>query len=225
MTTSIFRETDSIATLPLWKPATWEDYLRERDDPTTERVRLYFYRELLLIEMGSEGINHSSVNELLKMLFAFWLAQNPELKLSLFGGTQLEKPQQKAAAPDIILYVGEDYPRWHPGERRFIDLDKWRVPDLVGEVADTTLATDLDEKKKLYASLEIPEYWVVDVRGLRIFVFALQEEGQYSERTNSLILEGLPISLLEQTLRRLNEETNGSAALWFSQQIGKMKSS
>lgn len=226
MTTSIStRETDPIAALPLWKPATWEDYLRDRDDPTTERVRLYFDRGHLLVEMGSEGINHSSITDLFAMLFASWFAQKPELKFSSFGGGQLEKPKQKAAVPDIVLYTGEDCPRWEPEERRFIDLTKWRVPDLVGEVADTTLATDLDEKKKLYASLEIPEYWVVDVRGLRVIAFALREDGKYRECDRSLALEGLPISLLEQTLGRLNEETNGSAALWFSQQIGKIKSS
>jgi Uma2 family endonuclease len=47
------------------------------------------------------------------------------------------------------------------GESRFIDLDRWRVPDLVAEVSDTTLASDLDEKKQLYVALGIPEYWVV----------------------------------------------------------------
>jgi len=89
----------------------------------------------------------------------------------------------------------------------------------VGEISDTTLASDLDEKKALYAALEIPEYWVIDVRVTRIFAFQLQSNGKYEEVAASLALTGLPISLLEQTLARLNEGTNGSAALWFSQQI------
>jgi hypothetical protein len=38
----------------------------------------------------------------------------------------------------------------------------------------------------------------------------------------SLALTDLPISLLEQTLARLNEGTNASAALWFSQQIANL---
>jgi Uma2 family endonuclease len=69
-----------------------------------------------------------------------------------------EKPNTKAGTPDLVLYWGEDYPRWQPGESRRIDLNQWRVPNLVGEISDTTLATDLDEKKQLYADLEIPEY-------------------------------------------------------------------
>ena len=28
--------------LPKWQAATWEDYLRYRDEPTLERVRLFF---------------------------------------------------------------------------------------------------------------------------------------------------------------------------------------
>lgn len=122
-----------------------------------------------------------------------------------------------------MLYLGEDYPRRLPGERRYVNLNRCRVPNLVGEVADTTLASDLDEKKQIYADLQIPEYWVVDVRALRVLAFQLQSNGKYQECTESLALSGLPISLLEQTLARLNEGTNGSAALWFAQQIVNLK--
>ncbi len=117
-----------------------------------------------------------------------------------------------------MLYLGEDYPRWRPGDRRYINLDRNRVPNLVGEIADTTLASDLDEKKHLYADLGIPKYWVVDVRGRQVLAFILQEN-TYQESEISIALSGLPIELLEQTLDRLTEGKNGSAANWFSQQI------
>jgi Uma2 family endonuclease len=66
----------------------------------------------------------------------------------------LEKASQEiAAAPDLVLYLGEDYPRREPGTSRRLDLERWRVPNLVGEISDTTLASDLDEKKALYAAL------------------------------------------------------------------------
>jgi Uma2 family endonuclease len=92
----------------------------------------------------------------------------------------------------------------------------------VGEVADTTLATDLDEKKQLYAALGIPEYWVIDIKGERVLAFRLQEDGKYKQITDSVALKGLPISLLEQTLAQMNQGTNGSAALWFAQQIANL---
>ncbi len=214
-------QTTPATTVPVWKPATWEDYLAYRDDPTIDRVRLFFYQDHLLTDMGSEGINHAIICELFSMIFAFWFSQKPEEIFSSLGGCLLEKPPLRAGAPDIILYLGEGYPRWQSGERRYINLNEW-LPNLVGEIADTTLATDLDEKKHLYAALGIPEYWVVDVRGQLVIVFQLDANGNYQQCDSSLALAGLPISLLEQTVALLNQGTNGSAALWFAQQIANL---
>ena len=211
-------------TLHIWKSATWEDYLTYRDDPTIEKVRLFFHRGyLLVIDMGGEGINHATVSDLFTMLFFIWFSQKPEQVFSSLGRCLMEKPTTKAGAPDLVLYLGEDYPRWQPGEPRRIDLNQWRVPNLVGEISDTTLVTDLDEKKQLYADFGIPEYWIVDVREQRVFAFQLQSNGKYQECSQSLTLAGLPITLLEQTLAQLNEGTNGSAATWFAQQIATLK--
>lgn len=209
--------------LPCWQPATWKDYVAQRDDPSNDRLRLFFQqRSLLVLDMGWEGINHAAFCDLFTMLFAFWFSQHPGQSFSSLGRCLLEKPQQRAGAPDLVLYVGEDYPRWEAGEKRRIDLNRWRVPDLIGEIADTTLATDLDEKKQLYAALGIPEYWVVDVRGERIFAFQLQANASYQQCKDSCALAGLPIVLLEQTLAQMQTGTNGSAALWFSRQIAEL---
>ncbi len=207
--------------IPQWQQATWKDYLNERDAPATERVRLFFDGGYLLIDMGAEGINHASIDNLFAMLFFIWFSRFPAQTASALGGCLIEKPNQRAASPDIVLYVGESVPQWQPGEPRRIDLNQWRVPDLVGEVSDTTLATDLDEKKQLYASLEIPEYWVIDVQSKRIIAFRLQLDG-YQQRNYSTALNQLPISLLEQTLERLSEGTNISAANWFAEQIASL---
>ena len=208
----------------LWKSATWEDYLAVRDNPKTERMRIFFDSDrLLLIEMGWEGINHAAISDLFTIIFYIWFSQMSEQRFSSLGRCLLEKAPQKAAAPDLVLYLGEDYPRWQPGEKRRIDLDVWPVPHLVGEISDTTLATDLDEKKQLYAQLKIPEYWVIDVRGQQVMAFVLQADGKYGECVTSVALASLPIVLLEETVAQLSEGTNGSAALWFSQQIADWK--
>ena len=106
------------------------------------------------------------------------------------------------------------------GESRFIDLDRRRVTDLVAEVSDTTLASDLDKKKQLYAALGIPEYWVVDVRGLKVLAFRLNEGGRYQQVEGSVALTGLLIALLEQTLMNLGQGVSNSvAAQGFAQAI------
>ncbi|MGL5063846.1 MAG: Uma2 family endonuclease [Microcoleus sp.] len=73
----------------------------------------------------------------------------------------------------------------------------------------------------MYAALGIPEYWVVDIKGERVLAFRLQENGKYQECEISDALEGLPIALLSDTLKILSEG-NGTAAMWFAQQIGNL---
>jgi Uma2 family endonuclease len=206
--------------LPQWQPATWEDYVRSRDRLTEGSGRFFFNSGYLLIDMGGEGINHARFNRLLGLVLYIWFSQQSDLAYDDLGGCQLEKAGQQAAAPDAVIYIGKDFPQWQTGESRFVNLDRWRVPDLVAEVSDTTLAADLDEKKQLYAALGIPEYWVVDVQGMQVLAFRLNERGRYQEIAVSTALEGLPIELLSQTLAQLTQGTsNSTAAQWFSQQI------
>ncbi len=201
-----------------WQLATWEEYLTLRDNAAILRSRVFYYEGRLWFEMG-EGINHAKFNNLFTMMIAFWKQCHPEQTITSLGGCQLEKPGEKACIPDVVIYLGDRAPDWESGQRRFINLNEARSPDLVGEISDTTLADDLDEKKRLYASLGIPEYWVIDVKGERVFAFGLQETGVYHAIAESTVLSGLPISLLEEAIARLSKETNTDAALWFSQQI------
>ena len=208
--------------LQTWHPATWADYVALRDDPGPERMRLAFNEGWLWILMGAEGISHASVSDLFTMMIGFWAMQHPDQVFSSFGRCLLEQPGTRASAPDLLLYIGPDYPRWQPGEPRRIDLSKHPVPVLVGEIADTTLATDLDEKKHLYAALGIPEYWVIDVQGRRVFAFALQDNGTYEPCDTSQALTNLPIAWLTEALERLAEGSNTHVATWLSQQLATL---
>jgi Uma2 family endonuclease len=207
--------------LNLWHPATWQDYVTLRDASTSERVKLGFNQGWLWVAMGGEGINHAGVSDLFTSLFFLWAIQHPDQLFTSLGRCLLEKADTQACAPDLVLYVGADYPQRQPGELRRIHLNQSRVPDLVGEISDTSLANDLDEQKHLYASLGIPEYWVVDVRGQRVFAFLLQDDGEYQLCEESRTLTGLSIALLEEVLQKLQAGTNTSAAAWFAQQIGQ----
>ncbi|MGK7872753.1 MAG: Uma2 family endonuclease [Xenococcaceae cyanobacterium] len=125
--------------IPQWQSATWEDYLRYRDDPTPERVRLFFNGNYLLVDMGAEGINHARVSDLFTLLFGFWFSRFTDKTADSLGRCLLEKPNKRAAAPDLVLYIGEGVPQWQEREPRRIELNQWRVPDLVGEIADIAL--------------------------------------------------------------------------------------
>lgn len=183
-------------------------------------MKLAFNQGQLWVDMGAEGINHSGISDLFTIMLGLWAIHKPDEVYTSLGRCLIEKLQTQACAPDLVLYVDENYPKWQAGEPRRIDLSQCRVPDLVGEISDTTLASDLDQQKHLYATLGIPEYWVIDVQGQRVFAFQLQDESQtYEICDTSRALPGLPIGLLTETLNRLNEGTNTSAAAWFAQQL------
>jgi Uma2 family endonuclease len=200
--------------------ATWEDYLHRLENPQSELdlERVFFNCGLMWVEdMGNEGINHARFNKLLTMILYSWFLRLEDVKFDLLGGCVIEKPPHQGAAADEVLYIGGNSPKYQPGGSRRVNLTEWRVPDLAVEIADTTLSSDLDEKKQLYLKLEIPEYWVVDVRGKKVLAFRLMD-GKYQECTESIALVGLPIELLDQTLERMDDD-NGSVAMWFATQI------
>ncbi len=200
-----------------WQAATWTEYLQRVEHPRSDAEQVFFNLDTIWIDMGNEGINHSRFNKLLTMLLFTWFSRQADVKFELLGGCVLEKPNLQAAAPDEAVYIGGNSPRWKEGEARRVNLEQWRVPDLVVEISDTTLAIDLDEKKQLYLALEIPEYWVVDVKGRQIFAFRLIDN-KYQQCTESVALAGLSIELLERTLAQMDND-NGNAALWFASQI------
>ena len=52
---------------------------------------------------------------------------------------------------------------------------------LIIEVADSSLAADLDEKATLYAQFNIAEYWVVDATGRRVYVHRNSDKDRYRD--------------------------------------------
>ena len=223
MTISLAKQSPSVPTLQR-RGATWQDYLEIRDSETMDWRQIAFHQGWLWVDMGKEGPNHAAFSDLMTMIFGFWAFLHPDIALQSYGRCLIERPQTHACAPDLVLYRGENIPKWQPGEPRRIDLTRHRRPDLVGEIADTTLSIDLDEQKQLYASLGIAEYWVVDVKGLRLFAFGLNPSGAYEAIQASQVLANLPIALIEQALERSASETNTAAANWLMQQLQAMSS-
>ena len=200
------------------RDATWQDYVALRDSDDLDWRKIAFYQGWLWADMGTEGPNHASFSDLMTAVFFIWAFLHPDLVLQSFGRCLIDLPETHACAPDLVLYKGENIPRWQPGEPRRIDLARHRLPDLVGEIADTSLSLDLDEQKQLYASLGVSEYWVIDVKGTRLFAFGLTD-GAYEPIQVSQVLAGLSIELVAQSLERLTQGTNTAAAAWLMQQL------
>jgi Uma2 family endonuclease len=202
-----------------WQKATWQDYEYLRDDPSVAHAQLFFYNSQLLVEnRGWEGILHSEVRELLLAVLVMWLMEYPEIKSKILGSCLMEKTGKQAAAPDILVYLGENLPQYQKGESKRINLDQQRPPNLVVEVADTTLDSDLDQKKHLYAELGISEYWVIDAVGDQAFIFILQNQ-EYNRSERSGLMSGFTAELLSETIEQMKASSNISAISWFRQRL------
>jgi Uma2 family endonuclease len=217
--TITFDQSVSSDTILQRRDATWQDYVTLRDSTDLDWRKIAFYQGWLWADMGTEGPNHASFSDLMTAIFFVWAFLHPDLVLQSFGRCLIDLPETHACAPDLVLYKGENIPRWQSGEPRRIDLTRYRLPDLVGEIADTSLSLDLDEQKRLYASLGVIEYWVIDVKGTRLFAFGLTASGTYEAIQVSQVLTGLSINLMTQTLERLAQGTNTAAANWLMQQL------
>ena len=64
--------------------------------------------------------------------------------------------------PDLAVVAGHprDYAYDHPSSA-----------ELVVEIADSSLALDRHEKRTLYATAAVPDYWILDLNGRRLLVY------------------------------------------------------
>ena len=102
--------------------------------------------------------------------------------MQVFGGLRVqcqlpidvteEDSETNEPEPDVIVLnqPTTDYVEAHPGPGAIA---------LAVEIADTSLGFDLQKKASLYARTGIPEYWVLDVTGRRLFSHRNPETGAY----------------------------------------------
>lgn len=110
-----------------------------------------------LIEMPAQGNAHGvAVNDLYDALRPRWA--RPKF---IRNQTTHRFSEHEAPEPDLVLLDA------YPVAGATVDAP----PRLVIEVSDSTLATDLGRKKRDYARFDVPEYWVLDLQGQRLFVF------------------------------------------------------
>lgn len=139
-----------------------------------------------IIDMAPPGPLHASAVTRMTELFihavsgrATVLTQNP-VRISKYS-----EPQ-----PDLaLLRPREDYySTQHPLPADVL---------LVVEIADSSLTFDRDTKAPLYAQHEIPELWLVDLRGKRLVRYRIPDQGAYSrvdepDTGNALTVSALP---------------------------------
>lgn len=120
--------------------------------------------------------------------------------------------------PDVSYHIG-DRANVIPWGTSIVDLDVYPPPDLVIEVANTSLADDKGEKRLLYEDLKVGEYWIVDVQNTQIIAFAILANGGSKRIDQSQVLPGLTISLLNEALQRSRQVNQAEVGAWLLSQM------
>ena len=195
-----------------WVTATWEEYVEAIEDPTYQKAKSYYYNHQLRIEMSPLGNQHASDHlVIIGAITLFTVLKG--IKLSGRDNCTYRKMGVGEAQPDVSFYIGENA-NVIPWETSIIDLNIYPPPTLAIEVASSSLADDKGQKRLLYEELKVTEYWVVDVKKAQLIAFAIGDDG--SKRiTESKVLPGLAMSLLEEALRRTRDTEQSEALAWL----------
>lgn len=185
-----------------------------------EKAKGYYHNGQLRIEMPPVGSHHSRDNGIIVVAVnLFGIIRN--IPLNLLVNCSYRKTAIRECQPDAFYYIGERADL-APRGISIVDLNNNSPPDLVIEVANSSLADDLDRKKTLYQELRVREYWVVDVQNCRIIAFAIAE-GESQQIIDSQVLPGLTMALLEEALRRTRQVDQTQVGTWLLQQMQSMQ--
>jgi len=199
-----------------WISASWRDYLQVLDHLGEEKAKGYYHNNQMRIEMSPVGNDHSRDHSII--IHAIHLfAGIKGIDLNGHDNCTYRKTGVREAQPDVSFYIGETAETipWGTG---IIDLDQYPPPNLVIEVAKTSLLDDKGNKRLLYEDLGVNEYWIIDVQNVEILAFAIENQGSYRIR-QSQVLSGLEIPLLEQAFQRTRLMNHGKVSAWLIQQF------
>ncbi|NJO76787.1 MAG: Uma2 family endonuclease [Leptolyngbyaceae cyanobacterium RM1_406_9] len=199
-----------------WISATWDEYIRAVEDPAHASAKGYYRDGKLRIEMTPLGHDHASDNTVITFAVNLFCTVK-EIPVNGLTNCTYRKIRVREAQPDVSYYIGEnaDVIPWGTS---IINLETYPAPNLVIEVANSSLADDKGEKRLLYEDIGVSEYWIVDVQNVQIIALAIANRGSRRiEQSN--VLPGLEISLLEEALQRTRQVNQSQVCAWLLQQF------
>jgi Uma2 family endonuclease len=150
---------------------TQAEFLRMLDLGLFEGKRFELIDGELIDKMGQKPPHILCIRRLNGFLFRLFGE-----RLLVQGSVQVAARDREWNLPEPDFAVlAEDDPayahRWAEGKELLLAV----------EVADSSLHIDRTTKRDLYARAGIPEYWVLDIAGQRMFVHRRPVEGRYVE--------------------------------------------
>ena len=209
-------ETQTQLPTDTWICASWEEYEQAIANLLNEKAKSYYYKGHMRLEMVPVSFDHGQDHVVI--IFAVTLfAVFKGIPATGLDTTTFRKTGVQDSQPDVAYYLRE-HAQTIPAGTGIVNLDRYPAPDLVIEIAKTSLLDDLGTKRSLYEELGVAEYWVVDVQNVQIIAYAIVDQGSRRIR-ESQVLPGLAISILEEALRRSREMNQSEVGTWLLSQF------
>ncbi|MBD2203824.1 Uma2 family endonuclease [Calothrix sp. FACHB-1219] len=209
-------ETQTQLPTDTWILASWQEYLQTLTNVLSNQSKSYYYKGHMRLEIAPVSFDHGQ-NHVVIIFAVTLFAALKGIPATGLDTTTFRKTGIQDCQPDIAYYVKERA-QSIPTGTGIVNLDLYPAPDLVIEIAKTSLLDDLGTKRSLYEELNVSEYWVVDVQNAQIIAYAIAEQG--SKRIQvSQVLPGLAIAVLEAALRRSREMNQSQVGNWLLTQF------
>ena len=202
-----------------WVATTWDEFMRVAEDPAYAKAKLYYYNGRTRAEMPPVGCDHARDHSIIAHTIHLFAGLH-SLDLNGKSNCSYRKAGLWEVQPDASFYIGETAGAI-PYGTKIINLDLYPPPTLVIEIADTSLSDDKGEKRLLYEELGVAEYWIADVATTQVIAFAI-ENGGSRRITESAVLPGLKISLLQAALQMTRQTNHGKVGAWLLQQFQQL---
>ena len=197
-------------------PSTWNEYLQAIEDPAYASAKSYYRNGKSRLEMTPLGHDHASDNTIITFAVNLFCSVKG-IPIKGLTNCTYRKPGTQDGQPDVSYYIGEnaDVIPWGTS---IINLETYPAPNLVIEVANTSLADDKGEKRLLYEDIGVSEYWIIDVQNIQIIAFAIADRGSKRiEQSN--VLPELQLSLLEEALQQTRQANQSQVCAWLLNQF------
>ncbi len=200
-----------------WVPATWNEYLTAVDDPAHVKSKGYYSNGRMRLEMQlSVGFDHSKNHGIIALAINLYGILKG-IPFTILDNCSFRKTGYVEFQPDLAYYVGNKATAI-PSGTDVVSLEEYPVPDLVVEVAKSSLLDDRTVKRVLYEEVGIAEYWIVKVETAEVLAYQMSDRG--SQRIDvSLIFPGLEIETLDQALQRSRSQDQSQVGAWLMAQF------
>jgi Uma2 family endonuclease len=202
-----------------WVPADWSEFQRLATLPAYQGSRGYYDQGVMRLEMAALGPMHGHTNALVARLINLF-ATVRGIRILEFTNTSFAQPGLRECQPDSAFYINATA-QLPLRTNTAVEVPVFGAPNLVLEIASTTLSDDLGNKRLLYERLGVQEYWVIDAQANAVIAFAIQDGGSREIR-ESRLLPGLAMTLVEEALRRGQAGDDGEVNRWLLERFREM---